>query len=98
MKQMQIDPAKIVNMDFTTPETNRTLRTLQPVVFKDGESFCCLLGEDRMQGIIGNGNTPEEAINNWQLNLQGRIDHHDENDELAEFVIDSLKISKDDVW
>jgi len=98
MKQMQIDPAKIVKIDFTKPETNRTLKTLQPVVFKEDELFCCLLGEDRAQAIIGYGNTPEEAIYDWEQNLQKRIDQHEDNDELAEFVIDSLKTSKDDVW
>jgi predicted DNA-binding antitoxin AbrB/MazE fold protein len=98
MKQMQIDPAKIVDIDFTTPETKQTLKTLQPVVFKEGEAYCCHLGEDHTNGIMGRGNSPDEAINDWEKSLQKRIDEHDENDELAEFVIDSLKISKDDVW
>jgi hypothetical protein len=98
MKQMQIDPEKVVDIDFTTKETNRTLKTLQPIVFKEGESYCCHLGEDHTHGILGCGNSPEEAIKEWEQNLQKRMDHHDENDELAEYVIDSLRITKDDVW
>lgn len=98
MKQMKIDPAQVVPIDFTTPDTNRTLRTLQPVVFKDRDVFYCHLGEDESSGILGSGHTPYAAIKNWEIELQRRIDHHEEDDELAEFVIDSLKISKDDVW
>jgi hypothetical protein len=98
MKQMQIDPESKVDIDFTTPDTDRTLKTLQPVVYKNGDSFCCLLGEDPTQGIFGCGGSPQEAIDDWKVKLQKRMDQHDEDDELAEFVIDSLKISKDDVW
>jgi hypothetical protein len=98
MKQMKIDPSQVIPIDFTTANTNRTLKTLQPVVFKDRDKFYCHLGEDHTNCILGTGHTPYAAIKNWEIELQRIIDHHDEDDELAEYVIDSLKISKDDVW
>ncbi|WP_432710908.1 hypothetical protein [Pedobacter sp.] len=98
MKQMKIDPSQLVAIDFTAPDTNRTLRTLQPVVFKNRNIFFCHLGEDEKNCILGSGHSPYAAIKDWEIELQRRIDHHDEDDELAEFVIDSLKLSKDDVW
>jgi len=91
MKQMKIDPAYKVDIDFTAPGTKASLKTLQPVVFKEGNAFCCLLGEDPTVGIFGCGDTAFEAINDWEISLQKRIDHHEENDELANYVIDSLK-------
>ena len=98
MKQMNVDPESLVNIDFTTPETERTLKILQPVVYKDGDAFGCLLGEDPTVGIFGCGNSADEAISDWKDNLKSRINEHQENDELADFVIDSLSITKDDVW
>ena len=43
MKQMIVDPESKANIDFTKPETERTLKILQPVVYKDGDAFCCIL-------------------------------------------------------
>jgi hypothetical protein len=98
MIQMKIDPSLIIDYDFTTKETNRTLKNLQPVVYKNGEAYNCLLGPDLEQGILGIGNTPEEAIYNWEANLQKRIQNPSEDDEVSEFVIDTLRMTKDDVW
>ena len=98
MMQMNIDPELVVDFDFTKPEVNRTLKNLQPVVYKDGDQYNCLLGPDLEQGILGRGATPDAAILQWEANLQERIQDPDENDEVAEFVIDSLRITKDDVW
>jgi hypothetical protein len=98
MIQMVIDPDLVVDYDFTKPEVNRTLKNLQPVVYKNGESYNCLLGPDLETGIVGMGASPEEAIYNWERNLQQRIQHPAEDDEVSEFVIDTLRMTKDDVW
>jgi hypothetical protein len=98
MIQMTIDPELIVNFDFTKPEVNRTLKNLQPVVYKDGDQYNCLLGPNLEQGILGTGATAEAAILQWEADLQKRIQNPDEDDEVAEFVIDSLRMTKDDVW
>jgi len=98
MMQMNIDPELVVDFDFTRPEVNRTLKNLQPVVYKDGDQYSCLLGPDLEHGILGTGATPDAAIMQWEVNLQKRIQDPDENDEVAEFVIDSLGMTKDDVW
>jgi len=36
--------------------------TLNPVLSKDGNQWCCLLGENLQTGICGFGNTPYLAI------------------------------------
>jgi hypothetical protein len=98
MIQMTIDPELVVDFDFTKPEVNRTLKNLQPVVYRNGDKFNCLLGPDLEQGILGTGSTPEEAIYNWEAKLQERIQDPAEDDEVSEFVIDTLRMTKDDVW
>jgi hypothetical protein len=98
MIQMLIDPELVLDYDFTRPEVNRTLKNLQPVVFRDGEAYGCLLGPDLETGILGKGASPEEAIYKWEENLQKRIQDPADDDEVAEFVIDTLRLTKDDVW
>lgn len=98
MEQMIIDEAAIVNVDFTAADVERTLKTLQPVVFREGEQFCCHLGPDMESGIIGRGDTAEAAIEDWKAALRQRVERASEDDELATFVKDSLNFSKNDVW
>jgi len=38
---------------------------LKPKLYKDGDSWCCLYGEDLVVGISGFGETPHEAILDW---------------------------------
>jgi len=33
----------------------------KPRVFKDGDMWCCLLGENLMEGVVAFGKTPDEA-------------------------------------
>lgn len=98
MIQLTIDPELIVNYDFTAAEVNRTLKNLQPVVYKNGNGYHCLLGPNLEEGILGTGSSPEEAIYDWELKLQERIQSPSEDDEVSEFVIDTLRMTKDDVW
>lgn len=98
MEQMTFDQAAIVNIDFTRPEVDRTLKTLQPVVFRDGARYCCHLGPDLENGILGRGDTPDAAIASWKDQLKKRVETAPEEDELATFVKDSLNFSKNDVW
>jgi hypothetical protein len=98
MEQMIIDPAVIVDIDFTAADVDRTLKTLQPVVFREGEQFCCHLGPNMEQGILGKGDSPGAAIEAWKAALKQRVETAGEDDELATFVKDSLNFTKNDVW
>lgn len=95
---MIIDQEALVDMDFTAADVDRILKTLQPVVFKDGEQYCCHLGPDMENGIMGTGTSPEAAIEDWKAALKQRVQNGAEDDELANFVKDSLNSSKNDVW
>ena len=95
---MIIDESAKVDIDFTAADVDRTLKTLQPVVFNDQGQFACHLGPDMDSGIIGRGATPEAAIADWKTALKQRVQQAGEDDELANFVKDSLNFSKNDVW
>jgi hypothetical protein len=39
---------------------------LKPKITKDGNEWCVLYGEDLQSGIAGFGNTPHEAVMDWE--------------------------------
>ncbi len=39
---------------------------IKPKLYKDGNQWCCLYGEDIMEGIVGFGETPYKAVWDWQ--------------------------------
>jgi hypothetical protein len=59
---------------------------LKPVVFKEGDSFCCLLGPDPQTGIFGCGPTPKQALSDWEEHLKEYLATADEDDYVLEYV------------
>ena len=88
MEQMKIDPEMRVAVDLDQFTPN--VQLLKPEVFKDGDSYCCVLGPDPAAGILGRGPTPEAAIRDWDNNLEEFIADPDENDPVAEYVLSTL--------
>ena len=41
---------------------------LKPKLYKDGNQWCCLYGDDLQVGITGFGDTPHKAILDWNAN------------------------------
>ncbi|CAM3618622.1 MULTISPECIES: hypothetical protein [Sphingobacterium] len=98
MEQMKIAAEKIVPIDFEAEELPREIRELRPVVFREETSYWCLLGPDPHRGVFGNGESPAEALEDWLINLRKRLKQSDENDELVNYIKDSLDASNRDVW
>jgi len=46
---------------FTQELLRRPHVVMKPRVFKDGDSWCCLLGDNIQEGVSGWGPTPEQA-------------------------------------
>lgn len=38
---------------------------IKPKLYKDGDRWCCLYGNNQMEGIVGFGETPFKAILEW---------------------------------
>ena len=43
-------------------DLSRPSIVMKPKIYQDGDSFCCLFGENIQQGIVGWGETPEKAM------------------------------------
>ncbi|AEW01086.1 hypothetical protein A4D02_14080 [Niastella koreensis] len=63
-----------------------SVKNLHPLLFKDGDSYCCELGPNPAEGVFGCGKTVRDALVDWDMNLQERIKNADENDEAAAFA------------
>ena len=59
---------------------------LQPTVFKDGDSFCVLYGQNPQAGIFGCGRSVEEALIDWENNLHKAMSGSDASKNLKRII------------
>ena len=95
---MNVDEGKKVRINFEAEELPKPVRTFRPLVFMDGDEFCCVLGPNPTSGIFGRGKTIDEAFSDWQDNLNARVATNAPDDEVVQYVIDMRNTSVDDVW
>jgi hypothetical protein len=94
MKQMDIsDDVKIV-VDYEDTDLPYTVKELQPTLWIDGNSYCCVLGPNPKQGVFGCGITPVAALLNWDDHLRERIKKGNPADQVVQYAIDVLKATK----
>lgn len=78
MKQMKIPFENIVKYEFSG-----IAKALKPTIFKDGDSFCCLLGADPQNGVMGCGPSPKDAVEDWDQNLKTHLKDAPEKDPVV---------------
>jgi hypothetical protein len=94
MEQMKIDPRSRIEIDYNDWPLTTATQKLQPVVFKEGDSFYCLLGPDPIEGIFGCGTTAYEAVTDSEQQLHDRLASDKPDDRVASYVKDTLKINE----
>lgn len=98
MKQMSVDESLIVHIDYEDPALSSAVRQFKPVLYKEDELFCCILGPDREQGIYACGSTEDGAIRNWEDAFRERVKSKNDDDEIVLYIKDTLTTLKKDVW
>lgn len=73
----------VVPINYDDENNSRFIKRLRPVVFRQGRDYCCLLGSNPEQGIVGRGNTADKAIADWEQQMMHRLEHMDENDKVT---------------
>lgn len=81
MKQLSIDPNLTVNMKL-----EGVAGILHPTVFHEGNAYCCILGPDPVEGVFGCGDTPEQAVSDWDETLRLRLQEGSEDDDVVAYV------------
>jgi len=97
MQQMNVPEDCKVSINFDDESLHPAVKTLQPLLFTDGNGFCCLLGPDFTAGVMGCGATADAAVKNWEANLHKRISNPGKEDVVATFILDKLNASVNDV-
>ena len=92
MDKMKIPKNKLVQFNLTG-----SAELLQPTMFKEGDSYCCILGADPQQGVMGCGDTPEEALNEWDANLQKHLKSAPKDDQIVRYVKDLIAAKPKDI-
>jgi len=98
MEQMNVDESMKVDIDYSGPNLPASVKKLEPLLFKEGDSYCCLLGPDPQEGVFGCGDTPELALNDWDQNLANHLATTTEDNEVTAYVKDVLKADDTEVW
>lgn len=98
MEQMNVEESMKVNVDFSEEVLPKSARNLQPLVWREGDSYCCLLGPDPQQGVFGCGDTPLLAIVDWDTHLTTRLSVASEDDQVIQYVKDVYKADNTEVW
>lgn len=93
MEQMSIAADKIISVNYQSNDLPYEVKALRPVVFREEEDFCCLLGPDPQARIFGCGTTAEAAILDWQQNLRQPLTEDKGKDDVAAFVRKHLNVS-----
>jgi len=96
---MNVEQSMKVNIDYSKPELPASARRLEPLVWKDGNAYCCVLGPDAQTGVFGCGDTPELALADWDEHLaQHMATTSEEDNEVTQYVKDVLKADDTEVW
>jgi hypothetical protein len=91
MDPINVSKENALPINFQRPGIPYTADVLQPLVFKHGDDYCCVLGSDPQSGVVGYGRTPEQAIQNWDQLLTDRIETGGDDDLLVVYVKDALR-------
>lgn len=97
MEQMDMSGLEVLKIDYTDKALPAAAKMFKPVVYKDGDSYCCLLGPDPKTGIFGCGHNPSEAIADWETHLQAGLVAGTESEGIIQYIKKRLEeISKGD--
>jgi hypothetical protein len=86
MEQMKADGLDVVEVDFNDKALPESVQQTHPLVFKDGTSYCCVLGPDPQTGIFGCGPTIKEALEDFDLHFREVLAHPIEGDPVSEYI------------
>ena len=90
MEQFNVPDDKKVSINYSDTDLPASVKIFKPVVFKDGDLFCVILGPDAERGVCGYGDTPKQALMNWDKDLQERLLDYDV-DAVVKFIVHYLK-------
>ncbi len=86
MKQMTVNKEKKIDFDFSRFRLPTYVTLFKPLLFQEGSNYIAVLGPDLESGITGYGDTPEDALINWNDNLRAQIYNLDLKNEIIDEI------------
>jgi hypothetical protein len=83
MQQMNTEGLNTIDLALLQDDLPESVRLLRPVLWQEGDHYCCLLGADRQTGVFGTGKSPESAMLDWDRHLSERLAVPDQHDEFS---------------
>lgn len=86
MKQMTVNNEKKIDFDFSRFRLPTYVTLFKPLLFQEGNNYIAVLGPDLESGITGYGDSPEDALINWNDNLRSQIYNADLQNEIIDDI------------
>ncbi|MBO9658756.1 MAG: hypothetical protein J7527_08005 [Chitinophagaceae bacterium] len=88
MKHASDNSGELIEIDFSRPGIPATAASLLPEIAKNGDQYTCSWNTDLGAEIKGTGETPEQAIQQWDRFLQDHLRQTNSNKELSAQLAD----------
>lgn len=98
MQQFNVPEETKLPIDYEDKSLPASIRRFRPLLYQEGDMIHAVLGPDPQTGISGCGASIEEALKEWDTQLQDRIKYHKGDDEVARYIIDTMNASVKKVW
>jgi hypothetical protein len=98
IRQMNLYGLETVPIDYQAAQIPPSVKEFKPAIFKHGTSFCCILVADPQAGVFERGETPEEALADWDRHLRERAKDPKDGNYLDEYIQDTLAVSDWIIW
>lgn len=83
---MDTQGLQVVRIDYEAADIPEPVRQTRPILYRQGEDYCCLLGPDQSSGILGRGSSVQEALSDFTRHFQQRLEHPISGDPVSEFI------------
>ncbi|WP_157263361.1 hypothetical protein [Pedobacter sp. R20-19] len=83
---MTVNKEKKIDFDFSRFRLPTYVTLFKPLLFQEGSNYIAVLGPDLESGITGYGDTPEDALINWNDNLRAQIYNLDLKNEIIDEI------------
>ena len=97
MQQLDVPDEMKVSVDYGDMQIPVSAKKIKPLVYKDGDSICVVLGPDPQEGIFGCGSNTNAALKDWDTHLKDYLKSYKEDDEITRYIIEKIPGGLDEI-
>jgi hypothetical protein len=86
MEQMKPDGLDVVHLNYADNNLPESVQQTHPLVYIDGDAYCCILGPDPERGVFGCGRSVKEALDDFDRHYAERLAQPVQGDPVSEFI------------